>query len=273
MRRLVISARKDFMDSVRSRQLYLIVILFAIFGAGVGYFIAPGQQAGISVVAAALLAMIMFLGPLTGIYISYDVLVAKRNSGEMKVLLGLPFSRADLVAGALCGRSVLLAVMVSAAFVMGALTNTMVHGIPGIVPLAGALLVGLAITLVFVSISVGISANARNNSRAAGLAFLVFALFIFRVWDLLPTIINTALNQLSAPLLPNSVVNLYLQATPHAGLRNLVQPVFPELAAGFQPFVSVQPLSPLFGVVVVLLWGIGPLLVGYFRFGRADIAT
>jgi ABC-2 type transport system permease protein len=273
MGRTLLAAKADFMDSVRSRVLHSTAILFALVAALIAYIIAPGSQGGVPVFPSTLLGMVLLLGPLVGIYISYDVLVAKRHTGELKVLLGLPFSRGELVLGSLLGRSLVLSVLTVTAVAAAFLVSLVTHGLPNLTSILVVLLLGIAMSVVFVSVSVGISANSRTTSRAAGLAFLVFLLFVFRVWDLLPTLVNTILNQLSAPTIPQSAVDVYLQLTPHAGLRNLIQPVVPELAAGFQPFVSAPPTSPLLGLGVVLAWGLGPLLLGYLRFSRADLAT
>lgn len=273
MRRAILATKADFMESVRSRVLHVTAVIFALVAALIAYVIAPGSPGGVPVFVSTLLGMVLLLGPLVAIYISYDVLVAKRHTGELKVLLGLPFSRGDLVLGSLFGRSLVLAVLTVTAVAAGVVVSLVTHGVPNLPSILVVLLLGIAMSVVFVSLSVGISANSRTSSRAAGLAFLVFLLFVFRVWDLLPTLVNTLLDQLSAPTIPQSAVEVYLQLTPHAGLRNLVQPAVPELAAGFQPFVGVPAASPLLGLGVLLMWGLGPVALGYVRFSRADLST
>jgi ABC-2 type transport system permease protein len=273
MRRALLATKADFAESVRSRVLHGTTAMFALVAALIAYIITPGSQGGVPVFASTVLGMVLLLGPLVAIYISHDILVAKRHSGELKVLLGLPFSRGDLVLGSLLGRSLVLSVLTAAAIATALVVSLVTHGLPNVTSLVVVLVLGIVMSVVFVSMSVGISANTRTTSRAAGLAFLVFLLFVFRVWDLLPTLVNTILDQLSAPTIPQSAVDVYLQLTPHAGLRNLVQSTFPELVGGFQPFVGAPAASPLLGLAVLMGWGIGPLVLGYVRFGRADLST
>ncbi|MFB6311900.1 MAG: ABC transporter permease subunit [Salinirussus sp.] len=272
MGRLSIHARKDLMDGVRTRQLPVTVVVFAVVGFGIGYIVGGAIGSRASVLAATLLGALLFLGPLIGIYLSYSVIVSKRESGELKVLLGLPFSRAEIVFGAVLGRVAILGLSVTAAVLAGVIGGALTGGMPAAPQILSLLGFGLAMMVVFVSIGVGISANCRHSSRAAGLAFLAFVLFGFRVWELLPQLIDVILVQLSLPRLPPAAIDLYLQATPHAALRNVVELLRPELVSSFQPFVGAPPASPLLGVTVFAGWLIGPLAIAYYRFGTADLA-
>ncbi len=271
MERLFILARSDFMDSARERQLFVLAVLFGLCGLGIGYL--TGSQFAVTgpALATQLLGLFAFLAPLTAILLSYNVIVGKRTSGELTVLLGLPFSRAEVVLGTAIGRFGILGALTVVGAVVGAIATALFGGSVAPIQLAGAVGATLALSLAFVALSVGISASTRNTTRASGLAFGAFLLFVFRLWDGIPVLLNIVFERYASWTIPSAAIDLYLQLAPHAAVRNLVQAVDPSLASAFAASVSVAPGGPVLGVLVLGGWIAGPLLVGYARFANADL--
>jgi len=272
-------ARKDFDDARRDRQLYYLLALLGLVGLGVGYAVgSTGSTADSIVLPFFLLSIYAFLAPISALTISQSDIVGKRTTGELSVLLSLPFSRRTIVIGSFVGRvAVTTAVLLPAFVLAGAVATAM--GAPldaGL--LAGTFLLVWAMGVVFTAIALGISALTRSTTLASGASFGAFLLFVFQVWSLIPGGIRYLLNGLAFPTGPQPQwAAAFIQVSPFAALRNLAYPFAPELLGGFPlaPGSVGDPLpwyqEPVFGGLVVLAWIVLPLAIGYWRFQTTDL--
>jgi ABC-2 type transport system permease protein len=272
-------ARKDFDDARRERQLYYLLGLFALGGLGLGYIIGgnPGSTSP-RTLPFALLNVFAFLAPISALTISQADIVGKRSTGELSVLLSLPFSRLSIVTGSYLGRAAVMTAILAPGFVLAPLV-TALRGAPvDATALLGAFLLVWALGLVFTAIALGISALTRSTTVAAGGSFGVFLLFVFQLWTLLPEGVLYLVNGLSWPRPPLPTWTLVFdQLSPFATLRNLAHPFFTEILNAF-PLApgSVPPdppayQGPVFAAVATLAWIVLPLAVGYYRFQRRDL--
>jgi ABC-2 type transport system permease protein len=279
MNRLLQIARKDFRDAARDRELYVGGTLFLLIGLAVGYLV--GNSAG-SVDAAAVpfgtLAGLTFVASLAAITLSYNQIVGKRTSGELRVLLSLPFSRTEVVYGTFLGRWALISAMSLVTIVIATVLAT-VMGAPVAFDLALGT-VGIALTLgaVFVSLSVGLSASSVNTARAAAGAFGLFILFLFRLWEAAPIAVRYVLNGFSMPSGQQPAwAAAWGQLQPIAALRNAVVETVPDLVPALSTYAPGIPESqpvytePWFGALVVLAWIVLPVTVGYLKLRGADL--
>lgn len=270
MSRLLLLARKDFSDSLRDNQLYYAGGFFVLIALGIGYFVGSNPMAGLAL-PFFLLSLLLFLGPLIAITLSYNAIVGKRSSGELTVLLGLPFSRREVVLGTFLGRFAVVAVLSVVAIVVAGGLAAILGNAPNLGGLAWTTLAALLIAMAYVGMAVGVSANTRSTTRAATLAFGAFLLFVVRLWAGLPGVVNFGLDYLGFDRLPPSLVDVYHNLTPEAAVRNLLSdaPVAVEAALGAA--TNAQPMGPNMGLFVLLLWIVGPVALGYYRFANADI--
>lgn len=282
--RWLLIARKDFGDAVRERELYTYAGLFAILGIGLGYVIG-GQTFGgpstgpaaLSVVPAALL--LSYLGPLVALMESQGSIVSKRLAGELKVLLGLPFSRRSLVVGTFLGRTGLVLASLSTALV----TSTVVVILRGGPVAVRALLVTFALlgvlSVAFVAIGVGVSALSRTTTWSATLAFSAFLAFAFRVWDFLPEAVVYAVNGFSMPRSMPAAATAFDHLDPMTAYGNALAGLVPEIrpVMGFVGTRSDSAITlqfyehPPVALAFLAAWIALPLLVGYWRLSRVDL--
>lgn len=279
MDRLPLIAKKDVLDSFRDRQAYFVGALFVLVGGLLGYLFGGGPpDASPSAVPRFSLALLIFLGVISAIALSYNQIVGKRTSGELRVLLGLPFSRFEVVYGTLLGRFVVVAAVsllsLGTTVVVAAARGTPVGAVPTLAAAAAA----LTVVAVFVSVSVGLSAASKDTSRASVGAFGLFILILFRLWDLIPFAARFLTNGFEFPSGPPPTWEVaWGHLSPIAAIRNAVHGVAPDIASAFGPYAAQIPESepvftePLFGAVVVLVWIVLPVTAGYYRLAGADL--
>lgn len=277
-RRLGLLARKDYRDAMRERQLYYLGTVFALIGLGIGYLAgSSGVLSGDDLSEGILLAN-LFLAPLATLILSHDGVSAKLTDGELTVLLGLPFSRSDVVLGTAIGRFAVVATMVVANVVVASIVSSVL----GTVPEMGTLLAGtaavLVLTLVFTGLAVGFSALARTTTQSTVAAFGVFVLFVFRFWEAVPAFLNVVLDYLDAPTIPSEAIDVYVSVVPYAAARNAFEPIsrpvagiLSSFAAGSVPASPAAYEHPVFAALLVVAWIGGPLALGYAVFDRKDL--
>lgn len=275
-------ARKDFEDAIRSRGLIAMTVLFTLLYAGAAYaytFIGSSNPQATSVLSLInfLLLPATILVPIVGVFAGYRAIAGERETGSIKLLLGLPHTRQDVVVGKIVGRSTVVTVSTLVGFLVAAIVAAVLYGsFPAVDFVAfGALTVLFA--LAFVGIGVGISAATGSTTKAIAGGFGVFFLFQF-LWGEIPKLINYAINgsygfsgrqpewsYLVAQLDPQNAyqlaVNDWIVQSP------LQEALYQQLFGGDVPLF----LSPWFALVVLLVWILLPAGLGYLAFDRADL--
>jgi len=123
---LVAIARKDFQETVRSRGMIALVVLFSLLVAAFAFAVRPtaeSEQFATEVLLSVFIGpfLVTTLVPLVGVVVGYNAVSGERESGSLKLLLSLPHSRADVVFGKVVGRGAALALAVFAGFLLPAL--------------------------------------------------------------------------------------------------------------------------------------------------------
>ena len=291
-------ARKDFEDAVRSKMLWAITVLFVVFTAG-GMFAVDLAFDDMQAFDALmwLSAPASLIVPITALIAAYLSIAGERESGSIKLLLGLPHTRRDVLVGKLLGRTGVVAVATFVAFAAGAVVLLVQYGSLPVVAFSLLGLLTFFFALTFVGIAVGISAMTATRARAMASAIGVF--FIFELlWDVVPTgvyylvegtVPNPAVQKLPAwyffvqRLTPS---NAYGAATTLAVNPDTARSL--TVGAGGQTQASSQASNGLadfvvggeipfyledwFGLVVLAVWLVVPLALGYWNFRQADLS-
>ena len=269
-------ARKDVGDAIRQYHLHAAVALTVLLFGGTAYVTArtfQGEPAAPGAVAGALATLGTFLVPLLAVGFSQGDVVGMRERGDLKLLLGLPFSRRDVVLGSVAGRTA----VVWASLLAGVLIGTLV-GLARGAGLAFDLLLivtGMLAVLgaVFVAIAIGISSSVSTETRAGALAIGAFFLFVFQLWTQIPRFLLWLVNGFAAPRTVPTWVHVLINCNPILAAWNLLATVLP----GGGAFVAEMPAVPPFyralpfAVAVLAAWIVGPIALGYRRFDRTDL--
>ncbi|SIQ80648.1 ABC-2 type transport system permease protein [Haladaptatus litoreus] len=274
---VTVVARKDFEDAARSKMLWAITALFVLATAGGMYAIGSfNDDFTANQTVAFLSTPATLIVPLAALVVAYLAIAGERESGSIKLLLGLPHSRRDVLFGKLLGRTAVVSVATVVAFIAGAIVLAVQYGSFPITEFLVQGVVTLLFGLVFVGIAVGFSSMTATRSRAMAGAIGLYFLFQL-VWSAVPLgayylleggIPNPAeglpawyfLLQLLNPVNAYAIVADFL-TNPDG------QTIYQTMVAGDAPFY----LEGWFAVVILAVWFVVPLAIGYLSFERADL--
>lgn len=282
-------ATKDFRDASRSRMLWAVIVLFALFSVG-GVVAFDRLFEGLTAANATRMLAVPAtkIIPLAALLVGYLAVAGERESGSIRILLGLPGTRGDVVLGKLLGRTGVVAIAVFVAFAAG---GAAVYALFDTVPVSELLMLTLLTVLfglAYVGIAVGISSFAATRARAMAGAISVFALFgilwgvvpaafhyliegsvpspPYPAWYLLVIRLNPeqAYGAASEFLLGSFGSSYVIDANGNAqqGAASLS-----DLVSGTVPFY----LEPWFGLVILGVWLTLPVALGYLRFRTVDL--
>lgn len=291
-------ARKDLEDVVRSRLIWgvfgLFVLLMGIIGiASAGDSDAEITTEGFIDLFANLGAWLMV--PVIGIMIGYMAIVGERQSGSLRVLFGLGFSRSNVLFGKLASRSaVIVVVTVASLLVMVSMAAIIADSFDIALFLKfAALTILLAVMFTVIAVAVSAATSTRYRAMAGAIgSYVVFAM----LWHPLSAGIHyllegglppyeapewyfllTRLNPLEAY---NQVISVWIDQYVWGmiGWVNVVEDfdvdmsdpevlLLTERVDGELPFY----LSDWFAAVVLFLWIVVPIAIAYWTFERADL--
>ncbi|WP_440010023.1 ABC transporter permease subunit [Halomicrococcus sp. SG-WS-1] len=289
-------ARKDFEDAVRSKMLWGLITVFVAF---LVMALLSAEQLfpdRVTVDAAVALAGVAMLGQLfvPGIALAagYMAVVGERRSGSLHVLLSYPFSRLDIVTGKLVGRLLVTGTALTVGYAVASVLVVTLYGAPNVGAFVGFVAAGVLVGLTFTGLAVGGSAATATRGRAMGLTVGSFVGMVF-FWKPIIVGLYYAVNGSLPGIRADSWYFLLKRLSPLEAFRVLtgaaldeeVTPVpeFPlediptttsperlELAnrvAGEVPFYLEDWVS----VIVLVAWGVIPVVLGYWRFEHSDL--
>ncbi|WP_126663931.1 ABC transporter permease subunit [Haloterrigena salifodinae] len=289
-------ARKDFEDAVRSRLLWGLTAVFVAF---LGMSLLSAEQlfpepvtvdTAMALSGVAMLAQLFVPG--IALAVGYMAVVGERRSGSLRVLLSYPFSRGEVVAGKLAGRLLVTGTALTIGFAAASVLVVALYGVPDAGTFAGFVAAGVLLGLTFTALAVGGSAAASTRGRARTLTIGSFVGMVFfwkpvvvgiyyAVTGSLPGVqaeswyfLLKRLNPLEAyRVVAGAVLDERVDAVPEFPLEDVPANAPAETLelsnrlAGEVPFY----LADWFSVVVLLAWGLVPVLAGYRLFEDADL--
>lgn len=289
-------ARKDFRDAIRSYWLWGLSALFVVFFTVPAFFFADrigtaAQDQGAQLTSDAFVGILAeinaFFVPVIAVVVAYAAIAGERDSGTLKLLLSLPHSRLDVVAGKAVGRGGIVVLPVLAGFAVASITFlvTPVTFNAWNYVLFAILTAGLGV--IFVALAVGVSAGSRSSRRAmigTVTAYVLFTLFWNRSTQGLVRLLSD-----HAGLEAGTLVRVHLFAkilNPTQAYKTLVyrltspaidarvgllggiegQFYKQELGGSLPPYLSDPTV-----VLVLAAWIVVPLVLGYLVFRDADL--
>jgi ABC-2 type transport system permease protein len=273
-------AKKDFADAARSKMLWVLSALMILF-VGVGVYLPKvlPNSGGLNAALGFLLTPMLLLIPILGLIVGYMSIIGERESGSIRALLALPIVRREVLVGKFLGRVGVLAVPVVAGFALASVVVLAVYGqFPGSTYLGFATM-ALLVAVVYVALAVSVSASVASRGKA--MALVVGLLLVLEyLWPPIAMGIYYLLNgEMPNPVnLPDWYL-FFIKLTPTTASGLAVESVFdfgdlslngipPQMGAGETPLYLQNWVS----WIVLALWVVVPLAIGYYRFQRATIS-
>ncbi|WP_136687581.1 ABC transporter permease [Halorhabdus amylolytica] len=270
-------AKKDFQDALRSKALWGLSALFVLLSLLIAYVFA-GFTAEIGIEAQTAKGLAYFLASqitlfvsITAIVIAYKAIAGERESGSIKILLSLPHTRRDVLLGKVFGRSATLAVPTLIGLLAGAALGAALMGEVAPVALGALLLMSLIFVLTYISIIVGLSALTGSTSRASMLTISFF--FVFELlWG--GVLIGISWISRELPFLSDDPawIDILAQIPPSAAYTTGLTALIPgDIGPADETTADAFYQTPWIGIVILVLWLVVPLAIGYWRFSKVDL--
>ncbi|MFP4632893.1 MAG: ABC transporter permease subunit [Halobacteriales archaeon] len=261
-------AAKDFRDGLRSRSVVAVTLVFVVSFAGAAYLygylaeVNPSMESSTTAFAGLMSGTASFyttsLVSLMGLMLGYSAVVGERDSGSLKLLLGLPHSRRDAVFGKAVGRGVVLVGSVLAGVVAASLVS-LTYEETSAVALAWLGLGTAVLGLAHLSVGLGLSAALNSQSRVTAAVVGYFLANKF-LWDsgLLPRLVVYPWGD---GLLDTPDWYPYLESlAPNTAFQTVID-------GGLNGFDGVGGVA----LAALAFWVVAPVSLGYLAFERSDI--
>lgn len=166
----------EFKQALRNRWVLSATLGLLIFALALGFLgagpSAQGRGDPLSLTAASLATLSVYLVPLLALLISYDALSGELERGTLALVLATPLSRGELMLGKLISHLLVLGIALGAGFGIAGLAVGAVSGfaLPGILAWWRLIWTGLLLGAVFIVGGILISAVARKTATAAAMA-------------------------------------------------------------------------------------------------------
>jgi len=266
--------RRDFLDVRRAKLVWLPAALYTLFmllffwGQSGGN---PGFDSVLFVLGTIGGVLVI---PLIAMIAAYLSIAGERESGRITFSLGVPVDRLELVVGKFAARSLVVVAGIVVSFAVGLAAARFF--IPEMSFDVGTYLGFMALLLLYsvayVAIAVGISASTASRSRAMGGAIGFF--FVFNiVWNFLPVspaaMIQFVFDELGVDYSQN-FIDFILRLSPTGAFVESLSLVL----TGIQSADPADPfyLQEWFMIVIMAMWVVVPLALGYWRFRGADLS-
>lgn len=282
-----IVARKEFTHAIRSRSLQVLLIALLI-ATGIVFRAVDGGAESSATVAIELLGLpLQLFVPIAAILAAASAVSGERESGSLRLLLGMPVSRTEVVIGKLFGVFGALCVGIGVVFVSAVSLSLITYGSIPFTEFIGLMVASLLLAGAFVSFSLGVSAAVSTRKRS--IAVTIGGLFILTfLWE--PIVAGTyyVLNG----TLPSETIPTWLVFVERLNPVNAFAVVAGALGAG-----AVYPLRVTFGLlgygietilteqggaelgyvidsvvfVILIAWVVAPISMGLLRFRMVDL--
>ncbi|KAA3649526.1 MAG: ABC transporter permease [Proteobacteria bacterium] len=274
MRTIITIAGKEFRDGLRNRWVLAITVVLAVLAVGIAYFGAAASgglgftSLATTIVSLATLAVVLI--PLIALLLAYDAIVGEQESGTLLLLLTYPLSRSTLLLGKFLGHGLILGVAITLGF-----------GIAGVVIAVGAenvnlyqlavsmvrlIVSSLLLGWVFIAMAYLISVSVAEKARAAGLALIVWFIFVL-VFDLALLALLVG-SQQGGDWLPYL---LLLNPTDCFRLINLTGLEAAQAFSGLTSIARNSAFQPGWLMLILLVWIVVPLSLALLRFRRHSL--
>ena len=251
-------AHKEFTAAVRARSLQLLLVGLVV-ATGVVFWAVDAAESPPAVAVELLGLPVQLIVPIAAILAASSTVSGERESGSLRLLLGMPVSRGEVVVGKFLGVLGALSAGIGLMFVAAVVASLLSYGSVPLSALGGVVGASLLLAGAFSGAAVGVSAAVATTRRS--LAVAVGGLFALTfLWE--PLVAGTYYAVTGG--LPTEPIPAWLLFVERLNPLNAFAVAAGTLGAG-----AVYPLRVTFGL---LAYDIGTLLTNGGRTVPAYVA-
>ncbi len=271
MKAILTIAVKEFRDGLRNRWVLAITLVFALLAVGLAYFGAAASGTvgftGLATTIVSLASLAVFLIPLIALLLAYDSVVGEEEQGTLLLLLTYPLGRTQLLTGKFLGHGAIMAVSTILGFSVAGLVIAVFSEQIAVLELWQALGLFIVSAILlgwsFIAMAYVISTLVSEKSKAAGLALIVWFVFVL-LFDMgLLGLLVASQGALGSQVFPYL---LLLNPTDVFRLANLTGFEATRAYSGLMSIASDFPPSLL--MAVLLAWVLAPFGLALCLFKR-----
>jgi len=262
-------ALKELRNGIRNRWILVLSLILLLLAWVISYFgTASAGKAGFGgfdVTIVSLVSLVAFLIPIVSMTMGFDSIVGESEGKTLDLLLTMPISRMEIFIGKFFGYAFSMIFSVALGF---GLAGALILWQTGSGQLGSyVIFVGntILLGLVFLSLSMAVSAAVSERSRAIGWVIFFWFFFVL-IFDLVFVGILVATKGAMPDLLVSGL--LYLNPTDLFRLVSLSGIEGVKTAYGLSTLTQQQLLQPWLLYTGIGIWMLLPLLVGYLFFKR-----
>jgi Cu-processing system permease protein len=267
-------ARRELAISIRNKWTVIFAAVFGVLITAISYFGsmttgAAGFQ-GFNRTSASLLSLVLYLVPLVSLMMATQSFAG--GAVENEILFSQPISRSEILIGKVLGLFASMSAATLAGFGLGGLviaTQADMDDIWGYPVFVG---LSLVLSLVFLSLAALVSMIGRRQTKAFGLALLIWFFFVI-FYDLLVLGGSLLLREKTANyFIFGSLFGNPVDMVRVAGLISLQgEEIFGPAGAALVKFLGGEAFGSAALVLSLLVWIAVPLLISLRLLRRQDI--
>lgn len=274
-RKMMIVAKKEFMDNVRNKWLIVLTAIFLVMTVASSIVAGGGEIGEMEVTITTLLSLSSMLLPVIGIMLGYSTIAGEAESGALLVVLAYPVRRIEVLLGKFVGLSAVIFASVLSGFgvagVIISIATSATEWEGYLIFMALATLLGM----LYVSLSLCFSAILKRKATALGAGIFIFfwSMIIGTIWLALYAATGGSLQD----FLSGGGINLpswfwlELFLSPPDGNQTATM-----LAFGMKKIMGFSfdvPSWVNLGTIVLsqLVWTLTPVVLAIWFFKRRDI--
>ena len=182
--RIMIIAKKEFMDNVRNKWLIVLTAIFLVMTIASSIVAGGGEMGKMDITVTTLLSLSSLLLPVIGVMLGYGAIAGEVESGALSVVLSYPVKRIEVFLGKFVGLSSIIFTSVISGFGTAGIIISIATGATEWKSYILFLLLAILLGILYVSLSLFFSAIMKSKSTALGAGIFVFfwGMIIGTIW-------------------------------------------------------------------------------------------
>ncbi|HHF56524.1 MAG TPA: ABC transporter permease [Thermoplasmatales archaeon] len=183
-RKIMIIAKKEFMDNVRNKWLIVITAILLLMTIASSIAAGGGEIGEMEATVTTLITLSSMFLPIIGIMLGYGTITGEVENGALSVVLSYPVKRIDVILGKFLGLSCVIFVSVLSGFGIAGLVISLATSATQWKGYLLFMLLAMLLGMLYVSLSLFFSAilKRRATSLGAGIFIFFWGMIIGTIW-------------------------------------------------------------------------------------------